>query len=146
MAVGFLTAGAQALVRSGNTALAVRLSCGLVLMTALLYPLINNDIKIDVNRIGTYRSTAMESIEAFKKEEISLRESLICERCEEYISEQADALGFSCTAEVKCSPDDNGTPIPVSVVLNSPSGRNIELEKLIENNLGIPKEAQSWKE
>ena len=53
---GVFTAGAQALVRSGNTARRST-ELRLVLMTALLYPLINNDIKIDVNRIGTYRST-----------------------------------------------------------------------------------------
>ena len=51
---------------------------------------------------------------------------------------------FSCTAE-KVQSDDNGTPIPVSVVLNSPSGRNIELENLLRT-ISNTEGGASWKE
>ncbi len=69
-------------------------------------------------------------------------ESLIQERCAAYISEQAQSFGLECSPQVETRWTDDNIPVPTAVKMDI--AYHGELSRIIEENLGIGAEGQTW--
>ncbi|MBQ7345646.1 MAG: hypothetical protein IJW45_06245 [Oscillospiraceae bacterium] len=128
----------------GTGGTVVKMISGLFLMFTLIRPL------EDIGAFGPSSLTdglSQEASSIAAEGAQRTREALhdsIKQRCEAYILDKADSLDASITVEVFLSEDD--IPIPQSVVVKgrlSPFAKN-ELARTIEDDLGIPKEDQTW--
>ncbi len=70
--------------------------------------------------------------------------TIIKENTEAYILDKANSFG--ATVDVEVSLNDDTPPLPVSVVIRGAVAPyvKVKLQEIIENNLEIPKERQSW--
>ena len=111
---------------------------GLVLILALLQPLVSLDYESlyeQVSRLPaekawqeTEEKSAMEPMKAVIEQKLSA-----------YIVDKAAESGVSCTAEVRCTADENHVPVPTEVIL---TGNFTEVQKQVlttclEQELGI---------
>ena len=123
----------------------VKLLSGLFLSITVLTPLAKMDISLPMF-YGTDIETECGDIiaegkAAYEKE----RRAVISSEIESYITDKATALGAQLEVQVSLSDDE--PPVPVGVVLDgeaSPYARN-SLEKVLDQELNIPKERQIWK-
>lgn len=69
---------------------------------------------------------------------------IIKDNCEAYILDKAAELGLSITVQMSLNRDDIPKPVSVEIIGTvSPYGK-LKLQQIIANDLGIPKEAQTW--
>ncbi len=131
-----------ALPRKGSAGELVKLLCGAFLILTLLKPL--SDFEL---RLPELPQWAGEGRDIAQEASIAAREALegvIKDQLEAYICDKAKELGFRVQAEVTLSRE--GDPVPQRAVIHgeiSPYERLL-LEAILEEELGIPKEAQSW--
>ena len=128
----------------GTGGTVVKMICGLCLMFTLIHPLEGvRTIRPSSFTDGLSQEASSIAAEGAQRTREALHDS-IKQRCEAYILDKADPLGASITVEVYLSEDD--IPLPQSVVVQgklSPFAKN-ELARTIEEDLGIPKEDQTW--
>ena len=110
-------AAADALMPEGAVRQVGRFTGGLILLLGLLQPVVNmdyGDLYAMVNALpvdAVRQEAAEEALTAPMKTGIE-------DRLAAYIVEEAAALGAVCTAEVRCTPDENGVPIPAEAVVS----------------------------
>jgi len=130
--------------RKSSIGTVIRMICGLFLAFTVLSPLtgLNFEILDAFSReLNTDAATVISTGNQLRAE--SVRE-LIKQETEAYILDKARSLGCTLTAAVTVS--DAQVPVPVSAQITgdiSASERR-ELEKLLEQELGISKENQQW--
>lgn len=118
------------------------LVCGLMMLTVFLEPLgLLSSLSFE-NPAALYRRQAESLIadsQTSMKQEL---ESVISERARAYIMDKADALGMDVEVQVEVG----GDLIPCKAMIHgtvSPYSKTA-LSSRIEEELGIPKEAQVW--
>ena len=130
--------------RKSSTGTVIRMICGLFLAFTVLSPL--TDLNFEIldafsRELNIDAATVISTGNQLRAE--SVRE-LIKQETEAYILDKARWLGCTLTAAVTVS--DAQVPVPVSVQITgdiSASERR-ELEKFLEQELGISKENQQW--
>lgn len=144
-----LVALAHALLPDGVIGKVGRFTGGLVLFVAVLQPIAGMDYDtlargLSVARMDLGEYTALPTTKNF-----DLMKSIIEERSAAYIVDKAAGRGITCTVRVTCSADEREAyPYPVSVEVTgtlSPTQRE-ELTRLIEGELAVPAEEQSYTE
>lgn len=122
----------------------IRMLCGLFMSVTMIYPLV--DLKArDIT--SYFQSIEQESEHIVSDGKIAANEAvstIIKERTEAYILDKASSAGLTLTVSVCVEGEE--IPSPVSVTLQgkvSPYAQQ-KLCKLIEDELGIPKERQKW--
>jgi stage III sporulation protein AF len=140
VAVSVLVSAVQSLIPEGTIRKIASLTGGLLLIIVMLQPLTKlqlGQLRLDY---GSYSDAIEERQAELQEERDQELAELIAERTEAYISDKAETLGFSCTAEVKTAPGSDGVPCPYSVTVScAPSA---ELADYMAEELGIPKERQ----
>ena len=123
----------------------VRLVCGVFLCLILVSPLSRfQPDRLDFSRwdlTGEAQAASDLGMEYARQAKIQI----IKTRTEAYILDKARQYELDLTVDVRLSQGDS--PVPESVVLSgrfSPYARN-QLQRIIESELGIPKENQQWK-
>ena len=113
-------------------------------MVALLRPLLGTKLERMELRMEEYQA-AIEArqaeLEAAGNQQLT---AIIETRTAAYISDKADALGLTVTAEVQTEAGPEGIPVPYQAELTGAWSE--ELASYMEGELGIPRERQVWHE
>ena len=142
--VTLLLSVAQTLIPEGSIRKIASFTGGLILLVALLQPVLGTDLsRLDLE-MGEYEQAVRERREELEKVGKSDLSDIIAQRTAAYISDKADTLGIAVTAEVTVEPGENGVPVPVEARLTGPTSG--ELAEYMEQELGIPRERQVWKD
>ena len=121
-----------------------KLLTGLVLLLTILRPMIN----INVTNIFAFSksmySQSQEMIENAKSTSTKQERDLIKSRTEQYIIESAKAFGANISVSVELDSSEYNIPRAVAISgMVSPFVKT-QLTHKIEEDLGIPREAQTW--
>lgn len=142
--VTLLVSAAQSLLPGGALRKTASLIGGLILTLTMLSPLVKVDLStLDLHYADYEAEIAERQAELENQNQDSLA-AIIAQETEAYISDKAKEMGRSCTAQVTTKTREDGVPYPYSAVLSGE--RSDALEELIAQDLGIPKERQSWHE
>ncbi len=120
----------------------IRLVCGVVLIISILRPLSTLPVE-NLFSIPQWNQRAAENyIEEGKKTASEARGRYIKSACEAYILYKAKAMDADVTARVFL----NEELIPVSAEMEGESDPSVQmqLENILTEDLGIPKENQKW--
>lgn len=121
----------------------VKLICGVFMLIVLVAPVTD----IQIQPLKLFSDISLDADQITSAAVNSSRESvagIIKEQTQAYILDKANACGVALSVEVILSDDE--IPEPSSVILSgdvSPYNKKI-LTQTIENDLGIPSEAQIW--
>lgn len=134
----------QLLGKSSKYSPIMRIILGIFLTITVLHPF--SDLLIgDINEyISNFEFSAEHAIADGTAWSYSQRRSFITEQAESYIFDKATSLGLTLSAEIQLS--ESEPPTPDAVILHGdadPYSRQC-LQQFIQNDLGIPKEAQKW--
>lgn len=122
----------------------IRMVGGLYLMFVVIQPL----AKFDFDVLGDYarQEIAVSTVHSAAGQD-QAREAMtriIKRKCESYIMDKALRYGVTLTAEVTVTEDE--IPLPASVILTGTAMeyQKTAVERMIEEELNIPKEKQTW--
>lgn len=141
-----LICGAATRLLAGKGAAAVvgKMLTGLFLAIVILSPLADLDLGSWETEWGDLQADAQAAVTAGKENSTAALRRVIKERTEAYILDKAQSLAVQIAVEVTLS--DDPVPVPVAVRLSgniSPYAKQ-QLQTIIAQDLGIPKEAQQW--
>lgn len=132
----------MAMTQSGSFASVIRLVCGIFLGAVVLQPLAGGIPEISLNWTENTTREGAELASEGSQAAQSAMADIITGELEAYILDKAADLDVSL--EVDVSLDDDLLPAAVTIrgkILTSVKGK---LEQLLEEELGIPKENQTW--
>ncbi len=136
-------AAATLLTPEGRVKTVVRLLCGAVMASALLLPLLRLQTDAYGLNLSRYRADALRTEGDAEKIRRSLDRRLIEENAEAYILDKAQALGADVQgASVMMEWSTEGFWVPAAAEICG--AYCAPLSRLIEAELGIPVQAQSW--
>ena len=130
--------------KGGTLPALVKLMCGIVLAATVIYPLAGFsavNLSQYLEQIQFDASAAVEAGTFLSKEQTSTR---IKEALETYILDKAAALSANICVEVTLE-EDGMTPAGATMEGSISPFARIELETMILDELGIPREALRWK-
>ena len=144
--LGFFTSLLFAVIPNGRIRRIAQFTGSLLLVLAVVKPIVSLDEDVLARAISKFNMTQHQQQTGIELQNRSILEEVIKMRCEEYISDKAEALGIVVSAEIMLSKDGD-YPYPVSVILHSDAIRSDRdhLENIIAQDLGIPPERQEWK-
>ena len=148
IAVSLLCAVADALMPSGAVKRVGRMTCGLVLIGAILSPVATVDLEGSQRWLESYL-TSVQSREAELEETVSGQIKVIIEqKYAAYIVDKAAQLGLNCRARVKCALSEDGLYLPVRTEVTGSMTADVQgrLIRLIQSDLGVPAQAQIYVE
>lgn len=122
----------------------IRLVCSIFLAAMLLRPLISFRFPEMTQFADTYLSQAQSA--AAQGENIRVRStaSIIRQETEAYILKEARAVGADVDVQVELDSGDPPTPMAVTLRGTFDASSETRLVELLEEELGIPKEHQTW--
>ncbi len=122
----------------------IRLVCSIFFASVLIRPLLSLSIP-ELSQLGSSYQTQAEAAAA-QGENIRIRSiaSIIRQECEAYILKEARAIGADVDVLVELN--NGNPPVPVAVTLRGSFDASSEeqLGKLLADEVGIPKEHQTW--
>ena len=122
----------------------VKIITGTIMTVTVFNPLMKLEFDQIPNYIESIKVMGQDAIEMGESSSEDLLADIIKEKTQTYIMDRASALGIALEADVKLSEDN--PPIPESVVLAgtiSPYAKQ-QLAHILQTELGIPKERQTW--
>ena len=139
-AAAILAALAQTLMPEGAVKRVGRLTCGLVLLAAILRPLPLFDPEAGQRWLEDYFQQVEVIESGLKQNRREQLEQVIEEEAAAYILDKAAELGLNCTVSVECRPDEAGNPLPAAVFIRgaAPGKARDSLSAAIAGELGIP--------
>ena len=144
VAVSMLLSVARTLVPEGSIRKISSFTGGLILLVVLLRPLLGADLsRLDLHLEDYEQAIGQRQEELASAGEAELA-GIIEERTAAYISDKANALGLDVTVRVEAEAGADGIPVPAAADIQS--ARSEELASYMEQELGIPRERQSWHE
>ena len=141
-----IAALAERLTPAGPVRRIGRLTCGLVLLTVLLAPLLPLREDTLSGALAEYRLELEDYRRALEEENRTVMKSIIEEQCAAYIQDKADALGIPCTVEVQAEELEGGWPAPRHVTVDGQLTQEQRgaLTALIEAEFAVPAEEQTY--
>lgn len=120
----------------------MHLISGVILSITILRPLsqIHLDLMLDVPGLDSY--SADRYIADGEMAALELQKKSIQNACEAYILDKADAIGGQI--DIRISLNDHQIPVFAEVTCEADPEVQIQLEKILMRDLGIPKENQIW--
>lgn len=134
----------QILGKSSSYAPIIRMIAGVFLTITVISPITT----VNISKIYDYFEQFKTSSECYITDGTSWRRSqtssYIKAQAESYILDKAASLGITLSANIELS--DSDPPIPVAVELNGDINPYLKqrLQRLIEEDLGVKLEAQTW--
>ncbi len=122
----------------------LRIVTGLFLMFTVLQPLVDIRLTGIADVAYGFTDDAQTAVYAGKKYSHEAISSIIKDRTEAYILDKAAQFNAQLDVQITLSNDD--IPKPIGVLIQgaiSPYGKQ-SMKELIDNDLGIPEEAQLW--
>ena len=145
VAVSILCGLVQLLIgKDGACAGVVKMITGIVLTVAVIGPILKTDfteLQDYMDSIKSIRDTAVWEGEIQAENEVR---DIIIEKTRTYIMDRAAALGALVQAEVSLNMAD--PPVPDAVTISGKISPYVkqQLAEILQTELGIPKERQTW--
>lgn len=148
-AAAILLALAGSLIPKGTVRQMGKLTGGLVLMTAILQPILKLDYQTLAGSLSRYREDLGGYEAEAQIENVRLMKSIIEAKSAAYIQDKAADLGIQCQVTVTCDAQtEEQYPYPTAVTVEG-SLTNAEIQqlrRLIEADLAVPAQAQTYPE
>lgn len=138
---------AVAIIISGNKSMIssmIKILAGLVMSITVISPLVKLQISDFSNYLAALEIEADGYIDEGEAAASFERSAIITEQIESYILGKATSLGMSIEVEVNLSDSEKQIPSHVRLIGDASPYNKQLLQKIIENDLGIPEENQSW--
>lgn len=146
-AAALLTSLAQTLMPEGPVKTVGRLTCGMVLLAAVLSPLGQLDATPGERWLAQWRIQMEEDTRSLEQDYEERMKRSIEEAAAAYILDKAAALGLSIKAEVQCrGAQDSFLPDTVRITGAGESGAKASLSRVLTAELGIPPERQFFEQ
>ena len=120
----------------------IKLLCGLFLLLCFLSPLCKINFDTITEWSVSYTEDARISVEEGKNLASEMMLQCITEELETYILDTAEEMGLALAVEI--SLDQQGIPIAVSLHGSAEANQKETIAHILEADLGIPKENQTW--
>ncbi len=148
-AAALVLALADALAPEGGAKKVCRLAGGLALLLAAAGPLagvLDGSALTQAVEGWRNRSQSLEQELEAQNEQFYL--AIIEEETAAYVMDKARELGFDCEAEVTYGYDEDGVPCPWEIAARGTwtQEQRARLERLLEEELGVPARRQSYEE
>ncbi|MCI8807199.1 MAG: stage III sporulation protein AF [Oscillospiraceae bacterium] len=148
-AAALVLALAEALAPEGSVKKVCRLAGGMALLLAAAGPVLEAlDGNLLAGAVEGWRDRSQRYERELEENNERLYLAIIEEETAAYVMDKARELGFECAAEVTCGYDENGVPCPWEVAARgqwTPEQR-ARLERLLEEELGVPAQRQYYEE
>ena len=144
-AAALAVAVADALCPEGSVRAVLRLTGGLVLLTAVLTPLLRLDTEALGRALTEYRLELDGAAARLEEENETLMRDIIEEQAAAYIQDKAAGLGISCRVAVEA--DGAGDwPVPTAVTVTGAltAEQREALTRTIEADFAVPAERQTY--
>ena len=144
-AAAMLVALAEALCPDGNIRGILRLTGGLVLLTAVLTPLLRLDTEALGRALTEYRLELDGAAARLEEENETLMRDIIEEQAAAYIQDKAAGLGITCLAAVEAE-GGGDWPVPTAVTVTGAltAEQRETLTRTIEADFAVPAERQTY--
>ena len=139
---------ADSLAPDGSAKKVCRLAGGLALLLAAVGPIIRLEIGALTEALEGYRAQVRSYEEILEERNHFFYQTVIEENTAAYIVDKAEEMGIFCQAEVTFSYDEDGAPCPWEVTAwgDWTDGTREALERLLEEDLGVPPQRQHYEE
>ena len=148
-AAALVLALAEALAPEGAVKKVCRLAGGMALLLAAAGPVLEAlDGNLLAGAVEGWRDRSQRYERELEENNERLYLAIIEEETAAYVMDKARELGFECAVEVTCGYDENGVPCPWEVAARgqwAPEQR-ARLERLLEEELGVPARRQYYEE
>ncbi len=148
-AAALVLALAEALAPEGSVKKVCRLAGGMALLLAAAGPVLEAlDGNLLAGAVEGWRDRSQRYERELEENNERLYLAIIEEETAAYVMDKARELGFECAVEVTCGYDENGVPCPWEVAARgqwAPEQR-ARLERLLEEELGVPARRQYYEE
>lgn len=143
-----ILAVADSLAPEGGVKRVCRLAGGLALLLAAVSPLLRLEVGALNEALERYRAQVQSYEETLEEQNNLFYQTIIEESAAAYIVDKAEEMGISCQAEVTFSYDEDGVPCPWEVTARGDwtDEARETLERLLENDLGVPAQRQHYEE
>ncbi len=141
LACALLVGSVDQLCPEGSTRKLAKFTGGLVVLLAMLRPLAGLEFTNLTPRVAAYREAVAQMELALAREGENALVSGIASQLSAYIEDKAGCLGAPVRAEVTMT-RRGGALCPERVILHG--ARSEALAELIETELGVAKEKQTW--
>ena len=148
-AAALVLALADALAPEGTVKKVCRLAGGLALLLAAAGPVAGLvDGTALTQAAEAWRDRAQEAELELEERTDRLYLAVIEEETAAYVMDKARELGFECEAEVTYGYDEDGVPCPWEIAARGAwtQAQRAELERLLEEELGVPTQRQYYEE
>ncbi len=148
-ATALVVALAETLAPEGSVKKVCKLAGGLALMLAALSPLagvLGGDMPARAD--GGWREQARQYEQELTEESGQMYLAIIERETAAYVMDKAKEFGFECAVEVTCGYDEQAVPCPWEVTARGSwtQGQRARLERLLEEELGVPAQRQHYEE
>ena len=141
-AAAILCALADSLMPEGPVRRVGRLTCGLVMLAAVLSPF----LRLEALPAPELRlEDAGEQVQDLEQARNSALKPVIEQALSAYAADKAAELGAPCSVRISCQPGENGVLLPCEAVLQgsfTPEQREAAAQ-FLQSELGIPRDRQT---
>ena len=139
---------ADSLAPDGSVKKICRLAGGLALLLAAVGPVLRLDSGMLAQTLEEYQAMVQSYEETLKEQNNLFYQTIIEESTAAYIVDKAEEMGIFCQAEVTFSYDEDGVPCPWEVTARGDwtDESREALERLLEDDLGVPPQRQHYEE
>ena len=143
-----ILAAADSLAPDGSVKKICRLAGGLALLLAAVSPILRLDSGALADALKGYRAQIRSYEETLEEQNHFFYQTVIEESAAAYIVDKAEEMGIFCQAEVTFSYDEDGVPCLWEVTARGDwtEGAREALERLLEDDLGVPPQRQHYEE
>lgn len=148
-AAALVLALADALAPEGSAKKVCRLAGGLALLLAAAGPLLGvMDGSALTRAVEGWQDRTQRAEQELEEQGEQFYLAIIEEETAAYVMDKARELGFDCEAEVTYGHDEDGVPCPWEIAARGTwtQEQRAELERLLEKELGVPAQRQSYEE
>lgn len=132
------------MVQEGKLRELIKFVCSLFLAITILYPITGFNVDELTAFSIDFSNEATAAASSGKKRAQESTADIIKAECEAYILDKAHELDAELIVEITVSDDDPPIPIAASISGNVSPYIRLQLEEIIQEDLGITKENQSW--
>lgn len=143
-AAAILASLARSLMPQGPVKKAGGLVCALVLLWAVLSPLTGGAPPAPAPLARDYLEQLEDRAQQLQDQVQRQRKAVIEEELAAYILDKAAQQGYACQVQVECREGDGGVFVPERVRISAPEEAWPWLGRMVEEDLGVPSQGQTY--
>jgi stage III sporulation protein AF len=143
-AAALLASVAGTLMPAGPVKKASKLICGLIILLAVVKPVLSLDVEALAEYKVQWRNVNEEYAANINEVDKRLARVIIEEETAAYILDKAADMDVRVTVTCRFFEDENWYPYSVEIAGSFTEDQKEKLTQVIENDLAIPRDRQSW--